>query len=106
MPSYVANADASNIGEHGGVYNRGGRGYPDVSANGAYLLTFVNATEATFFGTSLASPIFASVITLINEERTAAGKGVLYLNKHVIVVVYEHGHMRLLLEILSSARRS
>ena len=34
-----------------------------------------NLTQLTFFGTSLASPIFASVITLINEERTAIGKG-------------------------------
>lgn len=75
VPSYLVNADATNIGEDGGVYNRGGRGYPDVSANGAFLLVYVNLTEATYFGTSLASPIFGSVITLINEERTAAGKG-------------------------------
>jgi tripeptidyl-peptidase-1 len=75
LPFYEVNADASNIGQNGGVYNRLGRGYPDVSANGAFLLTFVNLTEGTFFGTSLASPIFGSVITLINEERTVVGKG-------------------------------
>ena len=34
QPSYEVNADATNIGEGGGVYNRLGRGYPDVS--GAY----------------------------------------------------------------------
>lgn len=75
LPYYIANAKASNIGENGGVYNRAGRGYPDVAANGAFLLTYVNLTQGTFFGTSLASPIFGSVITLINEERTVAGKG-------------------------------
>ncbi|OKL61710.1 hypothetical protein UA08_02338 [Talaromyces atroroseus] len=75
LPYYEINSDASNIGENGGVYNRIGRGYPDVSANGAYLLTFVNETAGTYFGTSLASPIFGSVVTLINEERTAIGKG-------------------------------
>lgn len=75
LPYYIANADASNVGANGGVYNRGGRGYPDVSANGAFLTTFNNLTLLTFFGTSLASPIFGSVLTLINEERTAAGKG-------------------------------
>lgn len=75
LPYYVANARASNIGENGGVYNRAGRGYPDVSANGAYLLAFVNRTQGQWFGTSLSSPIFGSVLTLINEERTAAGKG-------------------------------
>ena len=31
VASYVVNADASNIGVGGGVYNRAGRGYPDVS---------------------------------------------------------------------------
>ena len=31
IPSYVANADASNLGENGGVYNRAGRAFPDVS---------------------------------------------------------------------------
>ncbi|KAK5129907.1 hypothetical protein LTR08_002708 [Meristemomyces frigidus] len=75
VPSYAVNANSTNIGANGGVYNRAGRGYPDVSANGAFLLTYVNSTQGTFFGTSLASPIFGSVITLINEERTAAGKG-------------------------------
>lgn len=75
LPYYTVNDDASNIGENGGVYNRIGRGYPDVSANGAFLLTFVNLTMGTYFGTSLASPIFGAVITLINEERTSVGKG-------------------------------
>lgn len=91
VPSYTINADASNIGANGGVYNRAGRGYPDVSANGAFLTTFNNLTAGTFFGTSLASPIFGAVITLINEERTAAGKGpvgfvnpVLYENPQVL----------------------
>ena len=71
----MANADATNVGQNGGVYNRAGRGYPDVSANGAFLLTYNNLTEYTFFGTSLSSPIFGAVITLLNEERTAVGKG-------------------------------
>ncbi|CZR58159.1 related to serine protease [Phialocephala subalpina] len=75
LPYYEANADATNIGQNGGLYNRLGRGYPDVSANGAFLLTFVNLTAGTYFGTSLASPIFGAVITLLNEERTAVGKG-------------------------------
>ncbi|TVY14727.1 Aorsin [Lachnellula arida] len=75
LPYYEINANATNIGQNGGVYNRLGRGYPDVSANGAFLLTFLNLTERKFFGTSLAAPIFGSVITLINEERSVIGKG-------------------------------
>lgn len=75
LPYYEINAEATNVGENGGVYNRLGRGYPDVSANGAFLLIFNNLTEETFFGTSLSSPLFGAVITLLNEERTAVGKG-------------------------------
>lgn len=30
VPSYAVNSDASNVGANGGVYNRIGRGYPDV----------------------------------------------------------------------------
>ena len=73
--TYVANATGTNYGENGGLYNRAGRGYPDVAANGAYLLTYLNLTENIFFGTSLASPIFGAVVTLINEERSLIGKG-------------------------------
>ncbi|KXT11739.1 hypothetical protein AC579_5039 [Pseudocercospora musae] len=36
-PYYTVNANASNIGAEGGIFNRAGRGYPDVSANGAYM---------------------------------------------------------------------
>ncbi|KAK5163923.1 uncharacterized protein LTR77_010318 [Saxophila tyrrhenica] len=90
LPYYIANAAASNIGENGGVYNRGGRGYPDVSANGAFLLAYNNLTVSHFFGTSLSAPIFASVITLINEERTAIGKGpVGFVNP----TLYEHPYV-------------
>jgi tripeptidyl-peptidase-1 len=75
LPYYEINADATNIGQNGGLYNRLGRGFPDVSANGAFLLIYNNLTLYTFFGTSLSSPIFGSVITLLNEERSRVGKG-------------------------------
>ncbi|KAK1244299.1 hypothetical protein MKX07_003098 [Trichoderma sp. CBMAI-0711] len=74
-PYYIANANASNIGENGGIYNRAGRGIPDISANGANFRAFNNGTEGHWFGTSLAAPLWASIITLINQERTKIGKG-------------------------------
>ncbi|TFB01338.1 Aorsin [Trichoderma ghanense] len=74
-PYYVANANASNIGENGGIYNRAGRGIPDISANGANFRAFNNGTEGHWFGTSLAAPLWASIITLINQERARIGKG-------------------------------
>jgi tripeptidyl-peptidase I len=82
-----------------GLYNRIGRGVPDIAANGAYFSSYLDAEFVHFFGSSLASPLWASVITLvglsfvirfccfclagydvtnlclkINEDRLAAGK--------------------------------
>ncbi|TVY83821.1 Aorsin [Lachnellula suecica] len=91
LPYYTANSDASNIGQNGGVYNRAGRGYPDVSANGAFFLAFRDLEEHPFIGTSLSAPLFASVVTLLNEARTSVGKGpigfinpALYANPRVL----------------------
>ncbi|KAN0112550.1 subtilisin-like protein [Hyaloscypha variabilis] len=74
-----------------GLYNRIGRGYPDVASNGAYMPAYVNGELGQWFGTSLASPTFASILTLLNEERAAVGKGpigfvnpVLYANPGVL----------------------
>jgi tripeptidyl-peptidase-1 len=48
-----------------GLYNRIGRGYPDVASNGAFLLVFVQGLLGSWTGTSLASPTFASILTLV-----------------------------------------
>ncbi|KAK3678498.1 hypothetical protein LTR78_001795 [Recurvomyces mirabilis] len=75
LPYYIAGPNGTNIGANGGVYNRAGRGIPDVSANGANFRAYTNGTDYHWYGTSLAAPLWASVLTLINEERTAVGKG-------------------------------
>jgi tripeptidyl-peptidase-1 len=75
LPYYIINSDASNIGANGGLYNRIGRGFPDVSANGAQFRAYTNNTDYHYYGTSLAAPIWGSIVTLINEERTLIGKG-------------------------------
>ncbi|KAI0737895.1 subtilisin-like protein [Daedaleopsis nitida] len=57
------------------IYNRSGRAYPDVGANGWPLAI---AESGQFFlsgGTSASAPIFASVVAMINDARIAAGKG-------------------------------
>ena len=46
-----------------------------LSANGGPFPYYRNGTRRPSHGTSLSAPLFASVITLINEERTAIGKG-------------------------------
>lgn len=54
-----------------GLYNRIGRGGPDVSANGANLAVYTNAEFYHFYGTSLAAPVFASVIALVRTTEAA-----------------------------------
>lgn len=74
-PCYVYDGTNSSIGADGGRYNCDGRGFPDVSANGAHYRAYNNGTDYHWYGTSLASPLWASIITLINEERYEVGKG-------------------------------
>lgn len=63
-------------------YNREGRGYPDVSALGHNYIILDGGDEIVVSGTSASSPVFASMITLINDARIAAGKPPLgFLNK-------------------------
>ncbi|PBP20191.1 hypothetical protein BUE80_DR009055 [Diplocarpon rosae] len=73
-----------------GLYNRGGRAYPDVSANGAYFPSYLDGAPTHFYGASLSSPLFAAVLTLLNQERAAAGKGPIgFINP----VLYRHDHV-------------
>lgn len=74
-PGYQSyNTTDGNIPSSGGIYNRAGRGYPDVSANGLHGVVVVNGREGTSGGTSQSSPIFAALITRIINERIKAGK--------------------------------
>jgi tripeptidyl-peptidase-1 len=63
-----------NIGAGGGIYNNAGRAYPDVSAVGDNIVIFNMGLPTLIGGTSAAAPVFASILTRINEERIAAGK--------------------------------
>ncbi|KAJ7457852.1 family S53 protease [Mycena latifolia] len=67
--------------QYTGRFNRSGRGYPDVSAQG-YKLEIIHEGQAKLVeGTSCSSPIFAAIIALLNEERLNAGKPVMgFLN--------------------------
>jgi tripeptidyl-peptidase-1 len=57
-----------------GLYNAGGRGYPDVSAQGLYFQYFWNSTDAVISGTSASSPLMASILGLVNDALIAADK--------------------------------
>jgi tripeptidyl-peptidase-1 len=72
-PFYTA-INGSGVGNNGGIYNRGGRGTPDVAANGDNLAVFIQGAARLIDGTSVSAPTFASIITLINEQRLNANK--------------------------------
>lgn len=59
---------------NGGVYNRAGRGYPDVSAVGDNVVIYLDGTPTLIGGTSASAPVFGAILNRINEERIAAGK--------------------------------
>ncbi|EOO00369.1 putative alkaline serine protease protein [Phaeoacremonium minimum UCRPA7] len=74
-----------------GVFNLNGRAYPDVSAIGDRFVTAYDEELYLVGGTSLAAPVWAAIITRINEERLAANKSTvgfinptLYANPQVL----------------------
>lgn len=64
-----------------GLYNRTGRGFPDVSAQGAKYVIAWQSTFLTVGGTSASAPTFASIIALLNDYSISLGGPSLgYLN--------------------------
>ncbi|KAF7336098.1 Tripeptidyl-peptidase sed1 [Mycena venus] len=55
-------------------FNPRGRAYPDISANANNFVNVENGTFELDSGTSGATPTVASLITLVNDARLAAGK--------------------------------
>lgn len=65
---------ASLNGMYDGLYNKSGRGYPDVAAQGNHDAIVWAGNIRTVGGTSASSPTFAAVIALVNDALIAAGK--------------------------------
>ncbi|KAI7181527.1 hypothetical protein D0869_10313 [Hortaea werneckii] len=61
-------------GTSGGIYNRIGRGVPDVAAVGDNIAVFASGGFSLTAGTSASAPIFGAILNRINEERLAANK--------------------------------
>ncbi|KAI1799946.1 tripeptidyl-peptidase 1 precursor [Daldinia bambusicola] len=77
-PAYQAK-EASNYvknlnGLYDGLYNKKGRGYPDISAQGLYFAYFWNGTEGTISGTSASCPLTGGIISLVNDALISSGK--------------------------------
>lgn len=95
--SHIFNSTAAvrsgkGVAESGGVYNRIGRGIPDVAAIAFNVGIVFNGTQGNFgAGTSAAVPLFAALVNRINEARLMAYKKpvgfinpILYKNPHVL----------------------
>ncbi|KAJ7801634.1 family S53 protease [Mycena olivaceomarginata] len=64
-----------------GKFNRTGRGFPDVAAQGENFEIAWDTELGTVDGTSCSTPTFASIIALLNDGLVAAGKPTLgFLN--------------------------
>jgi tripeptidyl-peptidase-1 len=50
------------------------RVYPDVSAVGSRILIVISGAISVTAGTSASTPIFAAIVTLLNDARVSAGK--------------------------------
>lgn len=97
LPSYQSEAVTGYLKNYtppynSSVYNNTGtsRAYPDISALGLKLATVWLGNAYGVGGTSASTPLVAGLITLLNEERIAAGKGPIgFLNP----TLYAHPEM-------------
>lgn len=74
-PPYPYYENGNYNSSNGGLYNRNGRGIPDVAANGDNIATYIGGNFTLEGGTSASSPIFAAIVNRIVEARLKIGKG-------------------------------
>jgi len=66
---------------YAGRFNLNGRAFPDVAAQAVNVQIVNGGAYTTADGTSAASPMFASVVALLNDRRIASGRSALgFLN--------------------------
>ncbi|EKM54114.1 uncharacterized protein PHACADRAFT_257728 [Phanerochaete carnosa HHB-10118-sp] len=85
QPSFQSAAVSAYLTKLGntnaGKFNRSGRAFPDVAAVGENVEIVFQQEGELVAGTSCSSPIFASIVSLINDRLAAQGKGPLgFLN--------------------------
>ena len=72
VPAYVRGLGQT----HENLYNKDGRGYPDISAQGYHYISVWNGTREgrVFDGTSASAPTVAAIVALVNDALLADGK--------------------------------
>ncbi|KAM0485418.1 hypothetical protein ACHAPX_001404 [Trichoderma viride] len=56
-----------------GYYNAGGRGFPDVAAQGVNYRFWNHGKEDLTTGTSVSTPVFAALVAMLNDHRAERG---------------------------------
>ncbi|KAI0666436.1 family S53 protease [Trametes maxima] len=78
QPSYQTAAVEGFFGQIGnlnaGLFNPGGRGFPDIAAQGDNVEIVFMQEFGTVAGTSCSTPISASIFALLNDEFAAVGE--------------------------------
>ncbi|KAG6211710.1 hypothetical protein E4U50_002108 [Claviceps purpurea] len=90
-PNYFAYNTTGNVIPNNtqGIYNRGGRAYPDISALGDNGVVVIRGKVGLIGGTSMSAPIVASIFSRINDERMKLGKGPLGLVNPALYKAYD-----------------
>jgi len=70
VPAYIDSLDS----QFSGLYNTGGRGYPDLAAQGYHVITKWAGMVVPLDGTSASTPTVAAIFSLINDALISAGK--------------------------------
>ncbi|EAU84439.1 tripeptidyl peptidase A [Coprinopsis cinerea okayama7 len=70
VPAFLESVP-SNV--YGGLYNREGRGLPDVAAQGRRFRVWYRGRAISIGGTSASAPAFTAIIALLNDARIAKG---------------------------------
>ncbi|KAK2596691.1 hypothetical protein QQS21_006206 [Conoideocrella luteorostrata] len=77
-PMWQNTAVTKYLNDHGdkwkGYYNPNGRAFPDVAAQGIDFPIFNHDNVENGGGTSASAPLFASMISIINDDRLKQGK--------------------------------
>ncbi|RPD78325.1 family S53 protease-like protein [Lentinus tigrinus ALCF2SS1-7] len=78
QPDYQQDAVGSYLSKLGdvnaGLFNTGGRGFPDVSAAGVAYQVNIGGEVQPVSGTSASTPLFASMVALLNDRLIAGGQ--------------------------------
>lgn len=74
VSSYLAGATAAGTLPPASAFNSMGRAYPDVAANGHRIVLVLGGKVVAEDGTSASAPIFAGLLTLVNDALLNAGK--------------------------------